>query len=188
MARKKSLGFGYIQEESKHHYLVIIPRSKNEDITVYERFEWDEEDKDEKQVSDVVDENLKVILSRHKWDLLKDGLVSTFNSRLKDARINVGRFKIGFNPVERLMGKEMVLLMWAIEDSDPSLIPVALKNWHGLSKEERWWLFTMANASTGHADDKRGWRKAIRFALTENPIEDETILHGSIFNDIIQEI
>ncbi|MBW9235484.1 DUF3780 domain-containing protein, partial [Leptospira santarosai] len=86
--------------------------------------------------------------------------------------MNVGRFKIGPNPVERLLGKEMVLLMWAIEDSDPHLIPVALKNWFGLSREERWWLFTMANAITGHADDKRGWRKAIRYALTENPVDD----------------
>jgi len=71
------------------------------------------------------------------------------------------------------LGKEMVLLLWAIEDSDPKLIPVAIKNWQGLSREERWWLFTMTNAVTGQADDKRGWRKAIRYALTENPIDDE---------------
>lgn len=181
MAKKKAIGFGYIPEESKHHFLLVIPRSKNEAITVYERFEWDNDE--EVQVTDVVDQNLKVVLSHQKWDLIKDGLSSTFNSRLKDKNINVGKFKTGFNAIERLLGKEMVLLMWAIEDSDPSLIPVAIKNWHGLSREERWWLFTMSNAITGHADDKRGWRKAIRYALTENPVDD-TNVHGNILENL----
>ena len=72
----------------------------------------------------------------------------------------------------RLMGKEMVLLAWAIEDCDPSVIPTAIKNWLGLSQEERWWLFTMTNAATGGINDKRGWRKAVRYALSENPIEE----------------
>ncbi len=49
---------------------------------------------------------------------------------------------------------------------------VAIKNWLGLKPEERWWLFTMTNAATGHAISGRnkGWRKAVRYALTENPI------------------
>lgn len=44
-------------------------------------------------------------------------------------------------------------------------------------REERWWLYTMTNASTGHAvnDRGKGWRKAVRFALTENPISDAAL-------------
>ncbi|MBU4561769.1 DUF3780 domain-containing protein, partial [bacterium] len=40
------------------------------------------------------------------------------------------------------------------------------------------WLYTMTNASTGHAlnDRNKGWRKAIRFALTENPVSDQALL------------
>ena len=40
--------------------------------------------------------------------------------------------------------------------------------------EERWWLYTMTNASTGHAinDKGKGWRKAVLFAFTENPISE----------------
>ena len=52
------------------------------------------------------------------------------------------------------------------------MIPTAIKNWLGLSPEERWWLFTMTNAATGGLKDKRGWRKAVRYALTENPVEE----------------
>lgn len=78
------------------------------------------------------------------------------------------------HPISRLFGKELVLLAWAIEEADPALIPIALKNWLGLAPEERWWLFTMTNAATGHAIAGRGkeWRKAVRYALTENPVSD----------------
>jgi hypothetical protein len=75
-------------------------------------------------------------------------------------------------PVSRLFGKELVLLAWAIEDADPALIPAAIQNWLGLRPEERWWLYTMTNGATGHAiaGRNKGWRKAVRFALTENPV------------------
>jgi len=65
----------------------------------------------------------------------------------------------------------MVLLAWAVEDSDPKVIPNALKNWSGLKPEERWWLYTMTNASTGEPNTKYGWRKAVRYALCENPVK-----------------
>ena len=80
-------------------------------------------------------------------------------------------------PVDRNMGKELVLLAWAVEDADPVLIPNAVRNWLGLSPEERWWLYTMTNAATGQAlkGRNKGWRKAVRFALTENPIADSVI-------------
>lgn len=170
MAIIHGLGFGYIPKETKHHYLVKIPRSKSEKVMVYERFNWDQE---EPQKTEMEYKNTKVIIDRHKWDLVKDGIQSEFNNTLKANGIIVGRFKIGDNPIDRLLGKEMILLLWAIEDSDPSLIPTAIRNWLGFSREERWWLFTMTNATTGHADDKRGWRKAIRYAITENPIDDK---------------
>jgi hypothetical protein len=85
--------------------------------------------------------------------------------------------KAGQVPVERSLGKELVLLAWAIEDCDPVLISTAVRNWLGLVPEERWWLYTMTNASTGHAinDRGKGWRKAVRFALTENPISDTAL-------------
>ncbi|PIP40031.1 MAG: hypothetical protein COX19_06575, partial [Desulfobacterales bacterium CG23_combo_of_CG06-09_8_20_14_all_51_8] len=41
-----------------------------------------------------------------------------------------------------------------------------------LFPEERWWLYTQTAAATGHGvqDRGKGWRKAVRFALTENPV------------------
>ena len=176
MAKQQALGFGYIPEETKHHFLVRIPRSRENDVIIYERFEWDNL---ETQKSDLNDKNLKVMIKREKWDAVKEVLEKEFNRRLNATNTIIGKFKIGDVPVERLLGKEMILLLWAIEDSDPKLINTAVKNWMGLSQEERWWLFTMTNATTGHYADKRGWRKAIRYALTENPV-DEQGLQGNI--------
>jgi hypothetical protein len=167
---KDILGFGFNPEESEHHFLVIIPRSKNGKIIIYERFMW-QYDK-EIQIIDIKNDRPKVELTKHKWKLIEDALKTEFNERLKKDKLPVGKWQIGQIPVHRLFGKEMVLLAWAIEDCDPSVIPTAIKNWLGLSKEERWWLFTMTNAATGHINDKRGWRKAIRYALTENPVEE----------------
>jgi len=72
------------------------------------------------------------------------------------------------------LGKELVLLAWAIEDADPGLIAQALANWLGLYPEERWWLYTQTAAASGHGITGRnvGWRKAVRYALTENPVTD----------------
>jgi hypothetical protein len=184
MAKIQTIGFGYNPQETKHHFLVIIPQSQNKDIAIYERFEWDVA---ETQKSDMEYKSLKVTIDKHKWDLVKDVLQQEFNKVLRDINMLVGKFKIGEIPVERLLGKEMVLLLWAIEDSDPSLIPLALKNWLGLSREERWWLFTMTNAVTGNADDKRGWRKAVRYALTENPV-DENYQQGKILEMLYKNV
>lgn len=167
--KKQSIGFGFIPEEAQQHFLVISsPANQNKGVYVYERFVWDE---GENQISEMGFEEvvrLKIILSQKKWDMVKIAIESEFNRILKADNKKVGHFKIGQVPVERLLGKEMMVLLWAIEDCDPSLIPIAIKNWLGLSREERWWLFTMTNAITGNADDKRGWRIALRYAITEN--------------------
>lgn len=176
LTKEKALGFGFIPEETQHHFLIRIPRSKNNKVVVYQRFHWDES---EEQASDIDEKNIKVMITYEKWQEVKKIIEKEFNKRLKLNNIVIGKFKIGDVPIERLYGKELILLLWAIEDSDPSLIPIAIKNWLGLSPEERWWLFTMANASTGFYEQKRGWRIAIRYALTDNPV-DENATQGNL--------
>lgn len=50
-------------------------------------------------------------------------------------------------------------------------------------------LFTMTNAATGHAlhGKGRGWRKAVRFALTENPAADAKPVKREDFFSLVQE-
>ncbi|MGJ8455701.1 DUF3780 domain-containing protein [Pseudothermotoga sp. U03pept] len=171
MAGKRQVfGFGFIPEESQHHFLVIIPNTSDGKVIIYERFKW--QDGVEEQKIDLNEDKPKVALSKYKWKQIEEDLRNEFNARLKKEKLPAGKWHPGQVPVQRLFGKEMLLLAWAIEDCDPSVIPTAIKNWLGLSPEERWWLFTMTNAATGGLNDKRGWRKAIRYALTENPVEE----------------
>ena len=65
MAKIQALGFGFIPEETKHHFLVVIPRSSKQKIAVYERFIWDDS---ETQSSDMEYSSLKLTIDRHKWD------------------------------------------------------------------------------------------------------------------------
>jgi len=174
--RRNSLGFGFVPEETGYHFLVTVPPGKSEDIIISEHFVWEENEERKKLVLTLGSEDVKVkvILRRSRWDAIKQEVMGEFNRRLKEHGFPAGRWQTGHIPVSRLLGKELVLLAWAIEDADPALIPNAIKNWLGLTPEERWWLFTMTNAATGHAIYGRGkgWRKAVRYALTENPVSD----------------
>jgi len=62
----------------------------------------------------------------------------------------------------------VLVLLWAVEMADvrPEEIAVAIRNWHGLKPEERWWLYTMTAAAAGLAHQTgMGWRGALRQAL-----------------------
>ena len=72
-----------------------------------------------------------------------------------------------------MLGKELLVLAWAVEKAGESQVPNAVRNWIGLKPEERWWLFTATAAATGLPQDADiGWRKALRFAFTENPLAE----------------
>lgn len=90
--------------------------------------------------------------------------------------MNPSRWTTGRNLVERLLGKELLVLAWAVERAKPEAIPNAIRNWRGLRPEERWWLYTMTAAATGGVDHGNiGWRKALRYALTENPLTELSV-------------
>ena len=172
--RSRPIGFGFQPEESAHHFVVTVPAGNRQDVLVAEHLTFDSETGPAPPSVGYGphDSKLRVVLPRAKWNALADDVRVEFNRRLKRQGLATGRWKTGPNPIARLLGKELTLLAWAVEDADPALIPAAVKNWLGLAPEERWWLFTMTNAATGHALHGRGkgWRKAVRFALTENPV------------------
>ncbi len=175
--KKKILGFGFIPAQSEHFFLVTVPpsRAKAAEVLISEHFRWQQPDKGAGIPVSFNDEDaqLRVILPRRFWDEIAEEVKAEFNRRLRGMGIKTGKWlKKGQIPVERSLGKELVLLAWAIEECDPFLISTAIRNWLGLVPEERWWLYTMTNASTGHAVNGKGkgWRKAVRFALTENPV------------------
>lgn len=175
--KKESYGFGVDPAQSKNHFFVLIlPKDQNTDpksyVQIYERYTWTEGGEQKLAPEDV----LRITLDKHKWEEVKAALTTEFNARLKKEGLKTSKFAAtGGTPVERLFGKEMMVLLWSIEDSDPSVISTAIRNWKGLLPEERWWLYTMTNAATGGLKDNKGWRKALRYALCENPVVERQI-------------
>lgn len=171
--RAKVLGFGFEPEQSEHHFVVTIPGGARRDVLITENLRFSSDPQSKAPGAGHQDLRNRTLIARLKWDAIADGARVEFNRRLKSNGLPAGRWKRGDNFLMRLLGKELTLLAWAVEDADPALIPVAVRNWLGLAPEERWWLFTMTNAATGHAmhGRNRGWRKAVRYALTENPVD-----------------
>jgi hypothetical protein len=190
-AETKTLGFGFLPERGEHHFLVTKPKGNDGNILISEHMTW-EEAEGRRELSLALgheDTKIRVVLPLRKWDAISETLQVEFNLRLKKLGLASGRWSKTWTPVSRLLGKEMTLLAWAIEEADPALIPTAIRNWQGLAPEERWWLYTMTNAATGHAINGRnkGWRKAVRFALTENPATLEGDGHREEFFGLIRE-
>ena len=165
--------FGFEPEESVSHFLVYIPAGAMQPIVISEHQSWNLEHIAESvHFGDRLDGQVRSQLDRPKWNLIAENVRAELNIRLKKEGKRPGRWKAGYNTVSRILGKELTLLVWSIEDADPALIPTAIANWQGLTPEERWWLYTMTAAATGSyvSGRGRGWRKAVRFALTENPV------------------
>ena len=169
------IAFGFEPQESAHHFLVRIPRGATAEIEISEHLTWDEDaGSSEATYGTRLDGQIRARLARPKWDAIADEVRAQFNRRLRQMGRKPGSWQVGHNLVRRELGKELVLLAWAIEDADPGLIAAAVANWNGLEPEERWWLYTQTAAATGHGlnDRGKGWRRAVRYALTENPVTD----------------
>ena len=159
---RQSEGFGYDPQREAHHFRVRVGR---QDVEVYEA-----PLALESEAMPPV-ESMRLRLSRDRWDLIAAALAEDFNRRLRALELRPGKWAAaGLVPVARLLGKELLVLGWAMEQADPGQSPMAIANWQGLAPEERWWLYSMTAAQTGRARDGAGWRKALRYALCENPV------------------
>ena len=173
--KQRPIGFDFNPANTEHHFFIIMPQiaGANGEVSVCERIHW----KSDAGCNILPDDILKIKIPYYKWEKVADVVAKEFNARLKAEKKFPGKFAKRGTPVERLLGKELMVLLWAIENVGVASISTALRNWLGLQPEERWWLYTITNASTGGLNDSnRGWRVALRYALCENPVNDYGIL------------
>ena len=177
----ETVGFGFEPAGGAYHFVVTIPPGEDGTVTVAEHFVYGESVEEAAVRSRFADTPLeivarpprpKVTLAVSKWQRVAEEVRSEFNRRLLGRGQKRATWKPGENRLAPHLGKELVLLLWAIEDANPGDIPNAVANWQGLVPEERWWLYTTTNAATGHVSEGRGrgWRRAIQIAFTENPV------------------
>jgi len=154
-----TLGFGVPATSDPHHFQVIIPKASSGKVQISEHLGL-QVHSDEFAVLD------RVLLERSRWTAIRSEVQRAFNTRLKEHDLKTASWKVGENLVDRLLGKELCVLAWAVEAMKMENIPVAVRNWLALRPEERWWLFGMAAMSTGRiGDGDKGWRLALRHAL-----------------------
>lgn len=154
-----TLDFGVPATSDPHHFQVIIPKASSGKVQISEHLGL-QAHSDEFAVID------RVLLERPRWTAIRSEVQRAFNTRLKEHDLKTASWKVGENLVDRLLGKEICVLAWAVEGMKMENIPVAVRNWLALRPEERWWLFGMAAMSTGRiGDGNKGWRLALRHAL-----------------------
>jgi hypothetical protein len=164
----RTLGFGVPATSDPHHFVVHIPRGTAAPVRISEHLGMGSETAREQ----VID---RVVLERHRWTAIRAEVQRAFNARLKENNLATAAWKVGDTRVDRLLGKELCVLAWAIERLEPEKIGIAARNWLALRPEERWWLFGMtAIASGGVADTEKGWRVALRYAQGE-PIRPRSL-------------
>jgi hypothetical protein len=154
-----TIGFGVPTTTDPHHFRVRIPRGNTAPVLICEHLGMGSESARDQ----VID---RVVLERPRWTAIRSEAQRAFNARLKEHNLATGSWKVGETPVDRLLGKELCVLAWAVERLEPERIGLAVRNWLALRPEERWWLFGMtAVAAGGVKDGDRGWRAALRHAL-----------------------
>lgn len=149
----------------EHAYLVELTKGRDAKVQVFEVFGRPPTAREPEWAPDTI---LRCEASREIWDAISGELRAEFNRRLKHDGRPLGRWGADQTAVQRLFGKELLVLLWAVEAPDvrDEEIGVAIRNWHGLKPEERWWLYTMTAAATGLAHQQgMGWRGALRQAL-----------------------
>lgn len=154
-----TLGFGVPATSDPHHFKVIIPKGSSGKVQISECLGLQAASSD----SAVID---RVLLDRPRWTAIRSEVQRAFNARLAAHGLKSAAWKIGENVVDRLLGKELCVLAWAVEQMEMDKVPVAVRNWLALRPEERWWLFGMTAMSTGGVMDAgKGWRAALEHAL-----------------------
>jgi hypothetical protein len=149
----------------EHAYLVRLTKGREAKVQVFEVFGRPPTEREPQWAPETI---LRCETARDVWDVISPEARAEFNRRLKTEGKLAGRWGAGETAVQRLFGKELLVLLWAVEQPGVKLeeIAVAIRNWLGLKPEERWWLYTMTAAATGLAHQSGlGWRGALRQAL-----------------------
>ena len=135
---------------AEHAFLLRLTRGRDARAVVTEVFGRAPTEREPSWAPETV---LRCEAPRAAWDAVAGEARAEFNRRLRADGKPLGRWGAEETAVQRLFGKELLVLLWAIEMPDvlPEEIGVAVRNWLGLKPEERWWLYTMTAAGTGLA-------------------------------------
>ncbi len=157
-----TIGFGCPAEMFVHHVLVTIPESRAGEVLF-------EEDWGVAQAGGP-DRLARCALPRPRWNAIATLAKQALNDRLKEQQLPASRWLAGENRVERLLGKEVVVLAWAVEAAEDEDVEAVAAAWAALRPEERWWLFGRVASAAGTAADAAAKpRRGLALLLAAGP-------------------
>lgn len=155
-------GFGAPDKFGAHVFKVVVPAGRAGEVVLSEEYGYLEGQ------GGLPSHEVRVRLDRSLWTPIAEATRRDFNPRLREKKVAVGTWRPGDNLIDRLLGKELAVLMWAAEHASADQIQTICSRWAALRPEERWWLYAMTAAEAGAADDTdRGWRRALFEALSD---------------------
>lgn len=162
-AQVKYVGFGAIDEFGAHIFNVMVPASTAGDVTIVEDFGLKGGE------NGIPLTEGRVSLPRRFWSAIAETARKDFAARLKARKLTSSRWTTGVNKVDRMLGKELCILAWAVEHAkNVDECKAIAARWAAFRPEERWWLFSQVSADAGLAEDtERGWRKALYYAMSD---------------------
>jgi hypothetical protein len=122
-------GFGVPNDMAPHQFLIRIPTGRVEPVEVWEDF-------GAAGVGTAAQRLCRVAVLRETWRQVAEGVKSHLNRRLKEKDLKSSRFNTGDNRVERILGRELCVLAWAIEDATPDEAAIAFTRWSSHRPEE----------------------------------------------------
>jgi hypothetical protein len=155
-------GFGASAEFGAHVFKANIPAGRAGEVVLTEDYGY------LAGLEGTPEYEVRAVLPRAKWGKLADAARKDFNARLRARKVPPSSWKPQDNLLDRMLGKELCVLMWAAEHAGEEQLEAICFKWTALRPEERWWLYSMTAAQGGLAEDgKRGWRKALFYALSD---------------------
>ena len=161
-AAPRYVGFGATDAFGAHIFKVIIPMAAKDNVTVLEDYGLKGGE------NGLPPQELRIALPRRFWSAVAETARKDFSTRLKAKKLNASRWTAGENKVDRLLGKELCVLVWAAEQAKSvDECKAIAARWAAFRPEERWWLFSQTVAEAGLAEDtNQGWRKALYYAMS----------------------
>jgi len=178
-------GFGAPKTLGSHHFVLTIPSGTQQPVTLTEDFGY------LGGHNGIPEKEPRAIIPRSTWSTIRDAARRDFNARLRAKKFPPSSWKVGDNPLDRLLGKELCVLAWASEQADKDQAKRVAHAWSSLRPEERWWLFSVTVTHGGQPTDQfTGWRTALRAALQEDTStkthvkrpEEPTVEAGRLFS------
>lgn len=170
----KLTGYGASAAFGAHVFKLQLPAGRAGEVVLTEDFGY------LAGLNGTPERETRACFPRQHWTLLGDTARKDFNARLRERKAPAGSWNIGETLIDRMLGKELCILLWAAEHAHPEQLSAICLKWTTLRPEERWWLYAMTAAQGGQAQDRdRGWRKALFHALSDIGMSEQRTLMDS---------